>query len=357
MERIINSEIRSEIKKSLNVDASLLGLFYIKTTGTFPLSVRFENLNFKLFISLFLEKFGTQINENVYDEKYSNDTKSYISVQSVWVLNENIFVRINENCFEESLVVLYNHASDKDFLNQIYNTAINCIKKEKIEGTISLLLSENNRLKLKDFPLKNYNTNILKYYNDNIEPFHAKVINQLNKQNDKGLILLHGKPGVGKSTYLRILSQVITNKRFIFITPEVLDQLTSPNFIKFLIPYHNSILVVEDAQVLLSDRRKGNNSSAITNILNLSDGVISDLLRICTVSSIEKIDRALIRKGRLKAIYKFDKLEALKAQQLLNELGHNIEIKEPITLADIFSYSDRIKSNSESTEVKIGFKR
>jgi hypothetical protein len=40
-------------------------------------------------------------------------------------------------------------------------------------------------------------------YNDDFFPVHQNILDRLRKKNDKGLVLLHGKPGTGKTSYIR----------------------------------------------------------------------------------------------------------------------------------------------------------
>ncbi|MGO8056094.1 hypothetical protein, partial [Rhizobium leguminosarum] len=70
--------------------------------------------------------------------------------------------------------------------------------------------------------------------------------------------------------------------------------------------------------------RKYNNSSSVSNLLNISDGLLADFLNVqlvCTFnSSLTFIDTALLRKGRLIAKYEFGKLGITKAQLLSTHL-------------------------------------
>jgi ATP-dependent 26S proteasome regulatory subunit len=94
----------------------------------------------------------------------------------------------------------------------------------------------------------------------------------------------------------------------------------------------------------------------------MTDGLLSDCLNISIVATfnvdIKNIDEALLRKGRLLTQYKFDKLSTEKSKKLLKKLGHSeIEVKEPMTLADIYYYGENNNGNhAESTKKKIGFK-
>jgi ATP-dependent 26S proteasome regulatory subunit len=81
------------------------------------------------------------------------------------------------------------------------------------------------------------------------------------------------------------------------------------------------------------------NASVVSTILQLTDGLFSDYLNIkiiCTFNTnIERIDKALLRKGRMIAKYKFTALSAEKTKALAEKLGYE-NVKGSMTLADIF---------------------
>ena len=54
---------------------------------------------------------------------------------------------------------------------------------------------------------------------------------RLSQKNDKGIVLLHGLPGTGKTTYLRYLIGKI-KKRVLFVSPSVAGNLMNPDFIE-----------------------------------------------------------------------------------------------------------------------------
>jgi SpoVK/Ycf46/Vps4 family AAA+-type ATPase len=185
-----------------------------------------------------------------------------------------------------------------------------------------------------------------------------KIINGLNSKNKTNLVILSGSPGVGKTTYIRYLTSRL-KKNIIFISPDMVDSITDPAFIPFLMQNNDSILIIEDAEPALEKRGTGGRSSAVSNVLNLTDGLLSDCLNISIVATfntgIKNIDEALTRKGRLLMNYKFEKLSVEKSKKLLEKNGHgDVEVTEPMTLADIYFYG--IDNNSKINEPrKLGF--
>ena len=98
-------------------------------------------------------------------------------------------------------------------------------------------------------------------------------------------------------------------------------------------------------------------SGAIANILNMSDGLMSDIFNvkfICTFNAdINKIDEAILRKGRCFANYEFKPLCKEKTKALLEKLNIHKDDPQPMTLAEIYNYNNE-DCTQQSTN-KIGF--
>jgi len=171
----------------------------------------------------------------------------------------------------------------------------------------------------------------------------AIVQKRLRQKKDKGIVLLHGLPGTGKTSYLRYLIGKI-KKRVLFVSPNVAGNLMNPEFIELLIDNPNTVLVIEDAENIIMDRRT-TGSSSVSNLLNISDGLLADFLNvqlICTFnSSLTMVDSALMRKGRLIAKYEFGKLSVRKGQRLSDHFGFDTTITKPMTVAEIANQHEK----------------
>lgn len=185
----------------------------------------------------------------------------------------------------------------------------------------------------------------------------------------KGIYLIHGAMGSGKTTYLRYLTSRIHDKKIIFIPPYFTDFLSSPEFLPTLVADYgarDSILIIEDAEKAVRSREDDESSSGSTaNLLNLGDGIIGDCAKIqiiCTFNTkVDNIDKALLRKGRLIAEHSFASLSVSDSQKLVDKLAKDgliqkFEVKKEMTLAEIYG-AEQDNFHREKEERKIGFGR
>lgn len=195
------------------------------------------------------------------------------------------------------------------------------------------------------------------HYNEDFPPVHERLTTLLAQPKGKGLILLHGEPGTGKTTYIKYLSSLV-KKDMLILPPYMTNYLTSPEIIPFLLDNKDSVLIIEDAERILQSREAGGDTNSVSNILNLTDGLLADCMHIQVIATFNAskhlLDKALLRKGRLMVDYAFGKLAAPKANDLLMHLGMEHRTDEPMTLADIFNMEEQTVSG-ERLEVKMGF--
>jgi hypothetical protein len=257
-------------------------------------------------------------------------------------------------------VSLCGNVSPKDF-NEVTSHFTPLAKRRKErENNIALVIQTNRGYDTTTFELPKQKLDIELGYGKVFKPIHEKIIGKLNEPKSKGLVLLHGTPGTGKTHYLKYLASKIKNKRVLFIPPFLADFITSPEMTPFLIQNAGSVLFIEDAERVITDRNNGG-GNGVSNILNITDGILSDILNIQIVATFNmdkaKIDSALLRKGRLIAEHKFDALPIEDAQALIDSLGFEYTTDKPMTLTEIYNLSEVEYKSEEKSRQTIGFNR
>ena len=257
-------------------------------------------------------------------------------------------------------ISLTGNASTKDF--DAVTSVITPLAKSRREreNNISLVIQTNRGYDTTSFELPKQKLDIELGYGKGFKPIHEKIIHKLNEPKSKGLVLLHGTPGTGKTHYLKYLASKIKSKRVLFIPPFLADFITSPEMTPFLIQNAGSVLFIEDAERVITDRNSGG-GNGVSNILNITDGILSDILNIQIVATFNmdkaKIDSALLRKGRLIAEHKFDALPIEDAQSLIDSLGFEHKADKPMTLTEIYNLGEVEYKSEEKKRETIGFNR
>jgi len=255
---------------------------------------------------------------------------------SFYALYLNCGITFFMNSSKKVIILYYDHNSDRNALEDL-KERVEAIKV-KVSGTqIGYVMQQGAYLVVKQQQFRPYEDDLVRFLGDEIRQFRHRMIEQLRVKHHSGLYLLHGKPGTGKTSFIKsVITKV--DKQVIFLTPALTNNLTSPALIGVLMDNPNSIIIIEDAETVLM-KRQGDNSNAVANLLNLTDGFPADFLKlniICTFNTkLDDIDPALIRKGRLKGVQEFSKLSMPQANELADHLGKEIEIDQPMTLAEV----------------------
>jgi hypothetical protein len=257
----------------------------------------------------------------------------------------------------ERTLSVYSNISDSGY-ELFREDLFKILKKHKTkENNISLIVQTRHGYDTQTFDLPKQKLDLEHNYGSSFTPIHDKILSTLNQKKGKGLVLLHGEPGTGKTFYLKYLASKIKDKKVMFVPPYLVDFITSPEMTPFLIENSDSILFIEDAERVITDRDT-NAANGVSNILNLTDGILGDILNIQIVATFnmdrKKIDTALLRKGRLIAEHKFDKLKVDDANKLIKHLGMDHVATDDMTLTEIYNLQE-IEYKAEETKRKIGF--
>jgi len=359
-----------QLKEDSNFDITVLSTpksdwidpVFVKLFGTLPnkIYINHEIIYINKFMTDLLEKFN--ININVRSEYFFNDNNT--------IINENDQIML---CLDDGLLIYKNFGvlhlyysnrfistKNNDKLKLLLSVA-KSYRKPKIEkNRISIIYNDGGGLVKNSFKLDKREISLEENYNDDFINVSKDLIKKLNDRNKTGLFILHGEHGTGKTTYIRYLASVL-EREVIFIPPDMVDVITSPNFIGFLMQNPDTVLIIEDGESAIQ-QRDNIRTSGVANILNMTDGLLSDCLNISIVvtfnTKTKNLDDALLRKGRLMKRYEFGKLSTEKSQKLLNKLGIDKIVTAPMRLSDIYYAGDNneIENFSEKKQIR-GFKK
>lgn len=195
----------------------------------------------------------------------------------------------------------------------------------------------------------------LDLYNEGFDEIHNEIVRSIN-EDDNGLYLLYGEPGTGKTTYIKHLIKkcATEKKKFIYVPSKLFEDFTDPSILPFLLKNKGCVYVIEDCENLITVD-DGYRSDGISDLLNMTDGILSDGLKIkiiCTFNTdFTKIDEALLRPGRCRCKYEFKLLDKNRANKAAEKLNLK-KVNKDVSLAEFFNPDIEHKDDKKK---KIGF--
>lgn len=314
-----------------------LGIAYhALKTGCIPSRKRISDINFEQwesFLGYIKETYEYRPKDHFHHDHITQEKEK----------RRRIFLHLKSNItlfnpFTDMAEIIYDATSDSKVLNDLKTRFDQLTPKKTVHG-IGLIQDGGGFLQVKFFDYTLPKHSLIDYLDESTRSFHKNMVQRLNNLQQCGLYLLYGQSGTGKTSFIKeVLSQ--TSRKALFISPSFTEDLTSPKLISLLMDFPDSILVIEDAESVLMERQ-ADNSSAVSNLLNLTDGFLADFLNlniICTFNTqLNNIDAALLRDGRLMGMHEFTKLEPDNSQQIASVIGREIQPVKPMTLAEICS--------------------
>jgi hypothetical protein len=205
---------------------------------------------------------------------------------------------------------------------------------------VYLLTAQHGEIALQPIDVDASPVDLEMNYGKGFNKTHEELVESLDNK-VSGLYLFYGTPGTGKSSYIKYLLSGVVSRKVVYVPVSLVHSLTSPDFLPLLIENKNLVLVIEDAEKALVSREDDpSNSSVVSSILNLTDSFIGNALNVSIIGTFntkkENIDSALLRKGRLKFSHEFSPLSVEDSQRLVDSLGINYSVTDPMTLAEIY---------------------
>lgn len=333
---------------------SIYGMYHV-LTGNNP---KFTTSGKEEFPKELRDKIGSYnrlitVNTALNLEKYLDDNNiPYIS---------GVDYQFKYYILEDDICIVFNTAhdtvifiSDKSYRVPEWFESLLYFKPEDKKHTYLYVVHSSHGFTTTELSVNEMDIDIKSNYNDDLPD--AEIKHFLNSDNS-GIVILHGEPGTGKSTYIRHLISEIDN-RFLYLDTSCFAYMTDASFINLLMQFKNAVIILEDAENLLK-KRELSGAAHIASLLNMTDGLLGDALHfkvLCTFNAkLENIDEAVLRKGRLKTKYQFNKLSKDKVIKLLDKIGIKDEpVSDEATLADIYNIAEKVDFTKKKKK-SVGF--
>lgn len=333
----INDQVMNGGRFNTYLNAKVLYLSYF---DKIPNCYKETFVKVKKFNKLLMKRFYADVLNIHYNSRPFKDYGNSKMDDVYYIMSNEVVCYVNYGAEE---VEIYFSGKSHTTGEALHELLISCKSPKKVDMPhINIMYQRTSGLGLERLEVRENNLEVDLQYNDDFAAVDQIIKKRLNKKMDKGIILLHGAPGTGKTSYIKHLISHV-EKEVIFMPPNVAANLTNPNLMTLLLDYPESILVIEDAENIIIDR-DSTGASPVSAILNLSDGILSDCLNmqiICSFNTdLKNVDKALMRKGRLIAKYEFGLLETSKANLLSEKLGFHSNFTEPQLLTDVYNQDE-----------------
>lgn len=173
---------------------------------------------------------------------------------------------------------------------------------------------------------------------------------------ESSILVLLGPPGTAKTSLIRSLIWHSSLNTTFTYEEELLK--SDSFFVDFLINDDKQLLIVEDADLLLTSRESDGNK-VMSKFLNVGDGLASignkKMIFTANITQKERIDQALLRPGRCFDCLNFRALtynETVKAAEVAG-IETPPEKDDGYTLAELFAFIN--KEEIDTSVNKIGF--
>jgi len=215
---------------------------------------------------------------------------------------------------------LYFHSSDRFVKHKFYvctdekthEKIADLLKNEKKPSELTFHYKEGPSSRTREVTF----TDVINVPSEHYPFLKMNVDNYIKKylESSAALLFLQGPPGTGKTTFLKY---ILTSNHFNAITTYDQSIMEADKFyLDFMFDEEKNIMIVEDADALLSDRKKTTNKS-VSKVLNFSDGLSpiknKKIIFTTNLSSLDDVDPALLRPGRCFDIIKFRTLNLQEA--------------------------------------------
>jgi predicted AAA+ superfamily ATPase len=285
-----------------------------------------------------------------------------------YLINDKIFAKIDDGLYisyvqidrnsDMSIIneLCFIYKGDDEFkkIQEIIEKFNSCLVdfSEEQSNRINTLSIGPNGLEIDPINLMNIELdNIELFYNHKTFKNVKKLVKSI-KKSKKGLSILYGPRGTGKTSMINYLSTSI-DRMILFIPNNMIDAtINNPEFKRFLRRYPSPIIIVDDCEMMFNESYNKSNM-LVNNLIQLVDGFLSDsieahIITLFNVDNDNEIDHSLLDCNNLIDVVEFSKLTGEEATDLSKYLDKSKKYKSHTRLIDI------VKNRQEKDIIEIG---
>jgi len=298
-------------------------------------------------------------NVKLFNEYVNKVSKSQISAKEIiptgedHIINEKHLIKIDDyylsfieydresdlGVITDIIIYYLNDSKNKvdEFVKAIDEFVVD-YQDDTTEHRFNILTTSADGLQLEPIDMLEADYDNIDLYYENSVMKKANKLAKLIKKSNKGLSIIYGERGVGKTTLLNHVVLGI-DKLCIFVPSNMVDITINSNDFKNLIKrYRNSILIIDDCEIFFSHTYTKSNILT-NNLLQMVDGVSSDMdnlhiVAILNTENINDIDPVLLECNNIVDVIEVGRLKNDKSKKLCEHLNQKNKFKDP-RLVDI----------------------
>jgi hypothetical protein len=248
--------------------------------------------------------------------------------------------------------------------------AVSSIQTNKPDASMYAFVSDGQRLSIE--PIGSIDNRVeRRNYDTKVCDAFDFIRHEIEQDDPVGrFVLLEGPPGTGKSYFIGSLINECRNCQFVYMFPAMFEQIGNPSLLQKLLEHaldikpDKIVLILEDADKLLAQRQL-DNVSAISVLLNMTDGLIGKCLDLRIIATTNKpskeIDSAITRNSRLMSKVHIGYMSPEKANERLTDLLQTGSVEPAfngkVSLGDLYAKAHELgwrKSQSPENDGDYG---
>jgi Cdc6-like AAA superfamily ATPase len=250
--------------------------------------------------------------------------------------------RRHENSITSEVTFFYKEEENFKEVQKIVEELNSCtliFDEDESNNLNTIALSATSGLEIEPIDMSDFDVdNFDLFYTKNTSKDINKLVKEIKKA-DKGLSILYGERGTGKTSVINYLASKL-DRIVIFIPNNMIEHtINNPEFRKFLKRYSKPVIVIDDCEMMFHEYFTKSNMF-VNNLLQMVDGFLSDsmevnVVAIFNVDDEDEIDHSLLESNNLLRVVEFSELSEDESSELSDYLGHKKQYKNKTNVLNI----------------------